>query len=271
MFYIEHIPSPELRHAVKLIWALEDDPGAVSEYEKILPDGCPELIFHYGDPFLNKENDEEQKQVHSFVYGQILRFIELKPAGKIGVVGVKFHPWGLALLTNIPQYRFNHREIAIEDIFDNPNKDISQKIAEAKTMKARITLIENFLLGLLHAVPAKKKFNPKPLRFAVECLNQQGGFGRIGHIANSMNISRRELERKFEKNIGLTPKQMARIFHFQSVFKLKDKVSSLTELAHAAGYYDQSHFIHSFKEIAGINPQTFFKQDNKLTDVFIQQ
>lgn len=271
MFYTEHIPSPALRHAVKLIWSLEDDPGTVCEYEKILPDGCPELIFHYGDPFLKKENGMEKQQEQSFVYGQISRFIELKPAGRIGVVGVKFHPWGLALLTDIPQYKVNHQEVAAEDIFDKPDKDITQKISQAKNLKTRITLVENFLLRLLKAVPEKKKFNPMPMRFAIECLNQMGGYGKIDSIANSMNISRRELERKFEKNIGLTPKQMARIFHFQSIFQLKDKVNSLTELAHAAGYYDQSHFIHSFKEIAGINPQTFFKQDNKLTDVFIQQ
>jgi len=84
-----------------------------------------------------------------------------------------------------------------------------------------------------------------------------------------MNISSRELERKFKKNVGLSPKQIARIYHFQSVLHLKNKSGSLTELAHTAGYYDQSHFIKEFRDIAGINPHSFFKEERTLTQAFI--
>jgi AraC-like DNA-binding protein len=84
-----------------------------------------------------------------------------------------------------------------------------------------------------------------------------------------MNISSRELERRFKKNIGLSPKQIARIYHFQSVLQLKNKSGSSTELAHAAGYYDQSHFIREFRDIAGINPFSFFKEEKELTQTFV--
>jgi AraC-like DNA-binding protein len=33
---------------------------------------------------------------------------------------------------------------------------------------------------------------------------------------------------------------------------------SLTEIAYDCGYYDQSHFIHEFKEFSGHHPRHYF-------------
>jgi methylphosphotriester-DNA--protein-cysteine methyltransferase len=91
----------------------------------------------------------------------------------------------------------------------------------------------------------------------------------ISEIAYALNITTRELERRFAKHVGMSPKKLARIYQFQSLFRTWPKVNSLTELAHAAGYYDQAHFIRSFREISGTTPQTFFKKDNGLTELFV--
>ncbi|WP_350340143.1 helix-turn-helix domain-containing protein [Paraflavitalea speifideaquila] len=34
---------------------------------------------------------------------------------------------------------------------------------------------------------------------------------------------------------------------------------SLTDIAYECGYYDQSHFIHDFKEFSGYHPGQYFK------------
>ncbi|MBO9660186.1 MAG: helix-turn-helix domain-containing protein [Chitinophagaceae bacterium] len=40
---------------------------------------------------------------------------------------------------------------------------------------------------------------------------------------------------------------------------------TLTEIAYQCGYYDQSHFIHDFKEFSGYHPRHYFKGDTEGT------
>ena len=53
MYYEELRPSLPLRSYVECFWFLSDSrpPDGPREIERIVPDGCTELIFHLGDPF----------------------------------------------------------------------------------------------------------------------------------------------------------------------------------------------------------------------------
>ena len=156
MQYTEYIPHPPLQQVVKTIWVLEAEATGVYEYEKILPDGCPELLFHYGDPFVEKKEGKEQKQGSFFVYGQLAQFIELRPTGAVGVIGVKFHPWGLSGLTNMPQHLLAEQAVAVTDIFEDPHiKEIGERIAHAKQVQERVEIVQQFLLDKWMAVCAK--------------------------------------------------------------------------------------------------------------------
>ncbi len=69
----------------------------------------------------------------------------------------------------------------------------------------------------------------------------------------------RQFERKFKQFSGFSPKLFSRIIRFQSAIKkYDDKKMPLTEIAYECGYYDQSHFIHDFKEFSGYSPMQYF-------------
>lgn len=267
MHYSEYIPIAPLQRIVKTIWVLEDVSSTGSDYEKIFPDCCAEMIFHGSDPMWQRENNESVKQERHFVYGQISKFIELRSVKKVFVIGVKFYPWGLSSLSDIPQYEMQQYRVAIPDIFKNADACIQEKIDCTKPVEQKIGLIQQFLLKILLA--RKNRFSNDSLEYAVSQIQQSDGLQKIASISDRLNISTRELERRFKKYIGISPKQMSRIYRFQSALQLKDTASSLTDIAHAAGYYDQSHFIREFKDIAGINPNIFFNKEQKLTEAFI--
>jgi AraC-like DNA-binding protein len=50
--------------------------------------------------------------------------------------------------------------------------------------------------------------------------------------------------------------------------KLDDLTLSLTDLSHAVGYYDQSHFIKDFKDFSGLNPRQYFLEVHRMADLF---
>ncbi|RYF96544.1 MAG: AraC family transcriptional regulator, partial [Chitinophagaceae bacterium] len=51
----------------------------------------------------------------------------------------------------------------------------------------------------------------------------------------------------------------SRILRFQMATRLYGvKEKSLTDIAYGCGYYDQSHFIHEFKQFSGYHPRQYF-------------
>jgi transcriptional regulator GlxA family with amidase domain len=67
------------------------------------------------------------------------------------------------------------------------------------------------------------------------------------------------MERKFVKQIGMSPKQLGKVIRLQTALKmlLKQQSGSLTQIAYESEYYDQAHFIKDFKEFTGTNPKDF--------------
>ena len=75
----------------------------------------------------------------------------------------------------------------------------------------------------------------------------------------------------FEKNVGVSPKQLGKLIRLQSALKmlLNKEDESLTNIAYSNEYYDQAHFTKDFKEFTGVSPKEFLGNDNMvLSSVF---
>ncbi len=64
----------------------------------------------------------------------------------------------------------------------------------------------------------------------------------------------------FKNTTGLSPHQFVLKLRLEKASELiRLKKISLTEIAHAIGFYDQSHFTNSFKRFYGVTPRQFYK------------
>jgi AraC-like DNA-binding protein len=62
----------------------------------------------------------------------------------------------------------------------------------------------------------------------------------------------------FGEQVGVSPKQYARILRFTSALKLiHTGNASFAEIAAGTGYYDQPHLNAEFKELSGFTPREF--------------
>jgi AraC-like DNA-binding protein len=84
---------------------------------------------------------------------------------------------------------------------------------------------------------------------------------KISELAKSVNISKRQLRRKYNQWIGVSTKTFCRIIRFQSILQSAKAYSkkNLFPLALDIGFYDQSHFIHEFSSFYGLTPLEFAK------------
>jgi len=87
----------------------------------------------------------------------------------------------------------------------------------------------------------------------------------IQEISEKVNISQRQLERKFAELIGVSPKQYLRLTRIKKVIQMIEHNQSLnlTDIAYYCGYFDQAHFIKDFKHITDQTPSSYINERQK--------
>jgi transcriptional regulator GlxA family with amidase domain len=82
-----------------------------------------------------------------------------------------------------------------------------------------------------------------------------GGARSIDDVASALGLSSRHLRRTFQATVGFGPKTYARIARFQRALALgRAAPGRWSEVAHAAGYFDQAHLSADFRELARVSP-----------------
>jgi AraC-like DNA-binding protein len=267
MNYQVYTPSPELQPFVKCFWSLEDEAQPMPVKQRVIPDGCMEMLFHYGDLYRQYfEDGSFITQPRCFVFGQITSFIEIEPTGKSGIISARFAPDGLSPFLNIMVSELEDKAVSIAELFGEKGKSLEEKVLNAPDNAERIQLIETFLLSLL----ADPKTIDTLTKACVDVIvRSQGQIGMV-ELADKMNMHRRNIERKFTSAIGMSPKQLSRVVRLQATLKMlqEQNFTSLTSLAYENGYYDQAHFIKDFKEFTGMSPKSFYAENLRYATLF---
>jgi AraC-like DNA-binding protein len=260
--YREYKVHPTLAPFVKCIWSQESDRAIFNAgRERILPDSCFELVFHFRDPLLTRYPDGTSAiQPRSFVVGQMKRFLEIEPAGQMGLIAVRFHARGAYLFFHRPLSEVTEGIVDLTDFWKELTRELTERVALACSMTERVRIVEETLLGLL----SKNGHYDHTVDRGIQLIETSGGQLSVVQLARHLGVSNRQLTRRFQNTVGLGPKEFARIIRFlQAVRCLRDSHSvTLTETAISCGYFDQAHFNHEFRELAGMTPGEFFTFPN---------
>lgn len=267
MNYQTFEPNQNLTTFIKCYWTLESPKEETPEKQTIVPDGCMEMIFHYGDLYKQYlDNGNTIIQPRCFVIGQLTRPLEIKPTGETGIFSVRFHPEGFLPFTTTPIKEMENTAVSLEKLFGKDGQEIKQQIINANSTSERITHIEKFLLDRLTDI----KIIDRIVRSTVETIITANGQLPVDELSRLNKINRRQLLRKFYSTTGLSPKQLSRTIRLQAALKMlfNDQFSNLAELAYENEYYDQAHFIKEFKEFTGSTPKEFYGTHLKMSLLF---
>ncbi len=257
MNYQTFEPSQDLVTHIKCYWTLESSKEETAEKQIIVPDGCMEIIFHYGDLYRQYTgNGNSIIQPRCFVIGQLTRPLEIEPTGETGIFSVRLHPDGFLPFAMIPIKEMENTAVSLERLFGKDGLEIEQQVLNASSTSERIKFVETFLLKRL----TNYEIVDRIVKSTVETILTANGQLSIDELSKQMNINRRQLERKFSTVIGISPKQLSKTIRLQATLKmlLNNKNTSLTALAYEGEYYDQAHFIKDFKELTGLTPKEFY-------------
>lgn len=258
IFFRQYDPSPALEPYVKCYWMLEYD-AVPPVPESILPDGCMEMVFHYGDKYEVEMNGEWSVQPMAILVGQITRSIRLKPQGRTGIFSIRFHPWGLYALSGMPASLFTDRNLSLEDVLGSHMRYLHEQLQVGEPL-AKVAAAEQALLAIQSRRAKKGTCNAERVRPIITHIGQSAGNSSVQEMAGMANLSIRQYNRIINEVTGLSPKQYARIIRLKTFYDIyrQEDYNTFTLALHAAGYYDQAHFIRDFRSITGNSPSGFF-------------
>lgn len=272
MNYQTFQPHPNLQSLVSCYWTLEIPVENNSERQRIVPDGCIEMAFILGDDIKRYTyQDEFILQPRAMVLGQTIKPFYIEPTGYVNSFAIRFYPYGFANFVSVDIKNLANKETSLELLFGEENsKQLEQKIIKAANTQKRIEIIEHFLLDKL----SNKKTIDNIVKTTIDTLIVTSGNAPIKTILKDDLSKRRQLERKFQKQIGISPKQLGKVIRLQTALKklLNRQSENFTEIAYESEYYDQAHFIKDFKEFTGTTPKEFIKDDNTvLSSLFYKE
>ncbi|MBV9948339.1 MAG: AraC family transcriptional regulator [Myxococcales bacterium] len=179
----------------------------------------------------------------------------MRTEGGSGVVLARFHPGGAAALFPQPLHELFGAIAALDELVAAHDVErVRSQVAEARDGAARARALEAFL------VARRRTRAPDPVvAAAVRLLSDAHGVVRIGALARSLGISQDPLEKRFRRAVGATPKQLASLLRLRRAIEAYRPGVTMTELAFAAGYFDQSHLSRQLRAATGEPPGKFFR------------
>jgi AraC-like DNA-binding protein len=259
-------PSQKLRPFIKQYWAIENVVKSGEAYsQRIVPSGLPELILFIGH---KPKSQSRTMEAHCLLSGQNKDYYDIHISENLSLFSVLFQPQGLSQFYNLPISELTNQSVPLEYINRALSLELQGRLSEAVSFNARVSIAEDFFCRQLTA--NKKGYDFKRMSHAVDLIRSAKGMVGIDILSQEACLGRKQFERLFLENIGVSPKQYLRIIRFQSSLHINSQKNnlSMTQLAHESGYYDQSHFINDYKALTGLTPKKFFADCESVSDFF---
>jgi AraC-like DNA-binding protein len=260
------VQHPLLKKYIKFFWEIHVEHLQLNN--KIIPVRNIDLKFNLNErPHYLCLNGKEQLLEDVYFSGlqDHYRNASVKINGKTDVLGICFQPEGFFPFLKIPVCEFKNQLLGAAEVGFKPAKIISEQLKEAPDVAARLGILEKEFLSLLNT----NILIPENFRQIFNALKQNDNPILISRFCQQNNINKRNLERMYNKYVGLSAKSYGTLNRFQYSINrlLYTDYSKLSDLAYDNGYFDQMHFIKEFRRFSGDTPKSFVSQKDSMLQI----
>lgn len=251
-------PSEPLHAYVDCIWYGERD-ALPHTRERCLPTGCADIVVPLLQDHLiryDREHDTQARRLRgAIVQGPSDRFGVRGTGGASAVVGVHFKPGGAAAFFGATLPTLRNRTELLEDLWGPSARELRERLQAAASPQHALHLMHEHLLRRLRdATPID------PLAaFAISAFRRDPARARVEPVQRASGCTPAQFIRRFEQATGLTPKRYARVLRLGVLLPqlVRCGPRDWAQIAAGAGYFDQSHLIREFRQLAGITPGAY--------------
>jgi AraC-like DNA-binding protein len=258
------LPAPILQQYIKeyLVLHTKFDVGTVPV--KAYPVNPEEgITFVIRGSFSGKTIDTGKLEIRprTNIYGLAVSRQDLYLTAEYLMIKVYFKPGYLHKLLGVPMNELLHQYIEGQAILGKEISEVENRLDNAITYDELPQILDNYFSNKVRQI----KFDIRPIdEIGKLILTNPQGFNLI-KTANIACLSIRQFERRFEQQIGVTPKYYARICRFYEAYVLKEKFPEMDwfSIAIQTGYTDYQHLVKDFKQFAGESPNALIHNSNQ--------
>jgi AraC-like DNA-binding protein len=195
------------------------------------------------------------RRLGSFVAGMYDSFVIIESQGDSCCVQINFTPIGARLFLQLPLWELSNQSIGLDDLFGDQASRVVEALAQARDWDRRFDLLEELIF---RRIGSTKPIRPE-IQWAWGQLQETTCPVSIGALAKELGWSHKHLIAQFRDHLGATPKRLARVLRFERTIQQIGACNPLrwAEIAFGRGYFDQSHMIREFRELAGCTPEEY--------------
>lgn len=230
----------ELQEYIICIWRITSKQTLIKPIiNTVLPDACIDLII------------DLQNRVAVFSgFSKNTEKISLE--GNVNFIGVRFKPGSIHMLYDIPGDQVMDHTLMFDTL--ESQFDITP-VFNAPTIDMQLNIIKRYLMYKI-----KTSHNTHYTKL-VDALYHNPTAQHVSDIALSLGYEKRQLQRVFFKNYGVSPKVLLNILRLHKCLSLLfDDSKTMQNIALECGFYDQAHFIKEIKKYTGISPTVLLEE-----------
>lgn len=240
--YIEIRPSPALAPYVVCFWApwpAQASPRRDAAPLLVVPDACMDILL--------RQPGQEEPLIGRYTGLGELPYYSDRGSITGLVLGIRFAPWAVHLFTHASLQ--GGMPDALDAVFCGWQRALERALMPCKDLPARVQAAEAFLLRQLDGARPSP-----PLLNAMHAILRDGGASPVAEICAQGAISQRQMERLFQRHVGLSMKKVANLVRYQRVWNdlLHAPRFSIQDAVYRYGYSDQAHLLRSFKRHHGM-------------------
>lgn len=240
------LTRPPLSNYADLLWLAE---GYVQPHsrERLLPTGNMDMVLSL-----------DAGRGGDTVSGAQSRFMLLDTSHPLSLIGVRFRPGGGFPFFGVPAGELQNLSVPLETLWGTQAGELREQLLETTTPAARFDILERVLLQRLRT----SRSHSPVVRYAIGRFRDPTQAASVAAVVERTGFSQRHFIASFRDEVGLTPKLFARITRFRRVIDSLQGSRQIhwSGLALECGYFDQAHFIHDFRDFAGISPSVYLQQ-----------
>lgn len=233
---------------VSSLWEIKATGDEVNFDFFVSPIGSPGIVF-----FINNKNQISTLEIkNGFVKGQNTKPIRFHLEPNFHLFGIRLHPYGVKKLFNTDAREFTDKIVDIENYVIL--KALYQLVSDKKDITTQVVLSILEMMNPITDVPISKE-----TEIFIEKTKQHSS-NTISDLLMGTNVTMRNLQRLFPKEVGISPKLYLRISRMNQLeAQLSDKTDWI-ELVSEFNFSDQSHIIKEFQKLRETSPKEFVDQ-----------
>jgi AraC-like DNA-binding protein len=214
------------------------------------------LVISFGDPFeiaLGRPPAAGDRY-GSFTSGLYPGHVLINSTGGAECIQIDFTPLGARHFLNLPMHEISGCMVHLDDLGDPELRRLRSRLGEERSWTLRLDLAERFVRQRLAG--AGMGNTGGGVQWAYERILRARGDIRIEGLARALDCSRKHLVQRFNAEVGIGPKALARMVRFNRALALAQAAAmpDWAGIAVECGYADQAHLVREFRDFAGSSP-----------------